>query len=372
MNRLILSVLLILVPLTARAACTPATTGLGLCYPNFGDAGNVWAAAIRNNFVLLNSSVPVGTSTPTYSSLLVNNWITAGSSITASGGFYGDLTGNAATASALAANPADCTLPNVALGIGANGAAVCSQPSNVTGNAATATKLATARAINGVSFDGSANINIATTSYLADGVSLALTGATFSAKPSSVTLQGNTFNGASQLVKLDALSKLPAVDGSQLTNLPSTSGGAVLASTQTFTGANTFTSSITSSGNNNWTGTNNFTGGTSLPSATTIGGVTTMAVMITTGTYTGDGTNNRAIAHGLGTIPKYVHVLQISAGDNFCDLTGGAPTIIQSQYGATTKTDVVTSMDATNFFVTRASIGACNYSGSTYSWVAFR
>lgn len=35
-------------------------------------------------------------------------------------------------------------------------------PINVTGNAATAAKLATARTINGVSFDGTANINIAT------------------------------------------------------------------------------------------------------------------------------------------------------------------------------------------------------------------
>ena len=43
----------------------------------------------------------------------------------------------------------------------------------------------------------------------------------------SVTKQGNTFNGASQLVQLDASSKLPAVDGSNLTNLnipPSTGG----------------------------------------------------------------------------------------------------------------------------------------------------
>lgn len=54
-----------------------------------------------------------------------------------------DVTGNAATASALSANPADCTLPQVALGIGANGAAACSQPSDVTGNAATASALAT-------------------------------------------------------------------------------------------------------------------------------------------------------------------------------------------------------------------------------------
>ena len=37
---------------------------------------------------------------------------------------------------------------------------------------------------------------------------------------SAVTLQGNTFNGAEQLVKLDASAKLPAIDGSNLTNLP--------------------------------------------------------------------------------------------------------------------------------------------------------
>jgi hypothetical protein len=35
----------------------------------------------------------------------------------------------------------------------------------------------------------------------------------------NVTKQGNTFNGVNQLVKLDGLGKLPAVDGSQLTGL---------------------------------------------------------------------------------------------------------------------------------------------------------
>lgn len=44
---------------------------------------------------------------------------------------------------------------------------------------------------------------------------------------SDVTLQGNTFNGASELVKLDSSAKLPAVDGSQLTNISTSqiSGG---------------------------------------------------------------------------------------------------------------------------------------------------
>jgi hypothetical protein len=36
----------------------------------------------------------------------------------------------------------------------------------------------------------------------------------------NVTTQGNTFNTANKLVQLDASGKLPAVDGSQLTNLP--------------------------------------------------------------------------------------------------------------------------------------------------------
>lgn len=38
--------------------------------------------------------------------------------------------------------------------------------------------------------------------------------------PANITTQGNTFNGASQLVQLDSTGKLPAIDGSQLTNLP--------------------------------------------------------------------------------------------------------------------------------------------------------
>jgi len=38
---------------------------------------------------------------------------------------------------------------------------------------------------------------------------------------SNVTLQGNTFNGASQLVQLDGSGALPAISGANLTNLPS-------------------------------------------------------------------------------------------------------------------------------------------------------
>lgn len=56
--------------------------------------------------------------------------------------FAGPLSGNANTATALAADPADCTLPNVALGINANGTAQCAQPTSISGNSNTATALA--------------------------------------------------------------------------------------------------------------------------------------------------------------------------------------------------------------------------------------
>ncbi|WP_297419495.1 hypothetical protein [Clostridium sp.] len=39
--------------------------------------------------------------------------------------------------------------------------------------------------------------------------------------PNNITTQGNTFNGANELVQLDSTGKLPSIDGSNLTNLPS-------------------------------------------------------------------------------------------------------------------------------------------------------
>lgn len=61
----------------------------------------------------------------------------------------------------------------------------------------------------------------------------------------TVTTQGNTFNAANKLVKLDGTAKLPAVDGSQLTNLP-TPATPTLA--QVTTAGNTTTNAITVGG----------------------------------------------------------------------------------------------------------------------------
>ncbi len=49
----------------------------------------------------------------------------------------------------------------------------------------------------------------------------ALSGANLTALPPEVTLEGNTFNGSEQLVKTDAVGRLPALSGSLLTELPS-------------------------------------------------------------------------------------------------------------------------------------------------------
>lgn len=58
----------------------------------------------------------------------------------------------------------------------------------------------------------------------------------------NTTLQGNSFNGPNQLVKTDGAGKLPAIDGSQLTNLPASAGGSYYG---TAAGTNTYTAAIT-------------------------------------------------------------------------------------------------------------------------------
>lgn len=59
------------------------------------------------------------------------------------------------------------------------------------------------------------------------------------------TTQGNTFNAANKLVQLDATAKLPAVDGSQLTNLPTPSTPTLA---QVTTAGNTTTNAISVGG----------------------------------------------------------------------------------------------------------------------------
>ncbi len=137
-----------------------SANGLRIAYGNYGffirnDGSNTY-------FMLTNS----GNSLGTYNNLrplIINNangTVTIGNGLNVTGGINVSLTGNAATATKLQ------TARTIG-GVSFDGSANIDLPGvnkagnqSTTGNAATATKLQTARTINGVKFDGSANITL--------------------------------------------------------------------------------------------------------------------------------------------------------------------------------------------------------------------
>ncbi|EMG9328945.1 tail fiber protein [Escherichia coli] len=137
-----------------------SANGLRIAYGNYGffirnDGSNTY-------FMLTNS----GNSLGTYNNLrplIINNangTVTIGNGLNVTGGINGSLNGNAATATKLQ------TARTIG-GVSFDGSANIDLPGvnkagnqSTTGNAATATKLQTARTIGGVSFDGSANIDL--------------------------------------------------------------------------------------------------------------------------------------------------------------------------------------------------------------------
>ncbi|HHF9657539.1 TPA: tail fiber protein [Escherichia coli] len=153
-----------------------SANGLRIAYGNYGffirnDGSNTY-------FMLTDS----GNSLGTYNSLrpfIISNStgnVTIATKLNASSGITGSLSGNASTATKLQ------TARTIG-GVSFDGTANINLPGvnaagnqNTTGNAATATKLQTARTINGVSFNGSANISIPT--ITSRGRVTALTGTT--------------------------------------------------------------------------------------------------------------------------------------------------------------------------------------------------
>nr|WP_326848522.1 hypothetical protein [Escherichia coli] len=137
-----------------------SANGLRIAYGSYGffirnDGSNTY-------FMLTNS----GNSLGTYNNLrplIINNangTVTIGNGLNVTGGINGSLNGNAATATKLQ------TARTIG-GVSFDGSANIDLPGvnktgnqSTTGNAATATKLQTARTIGGVSFDGSANIDL--------------------------------------------------------------------------------------------------------------------------------------------------------------------------------------------------------------------
>jgi len=101
-------------------------------------------------------------------------------------------------------------------------------------------------------------------------------------------------------------------------------------------------------------------------------------VLFKTGTYAGDDSVNKAIAHGLGKTPKLVIIRQVFVGST----TRGAFTfiIVQAakvfcQAGGANSELAVTTPDSTNFYVGNATSydNSANFASAsvTYFWTAF-
>ena len=225
------------------------------------DTTNTAAADITGTTLASNVVASSLTSVGTLTSLTVSGTIT--------GDVTGDLTGNADTATILA------TARTIG-GVSFNGSANIDLPGvntagnqNTTGNAATATALATARTIGGVSFDGTANINLA-------GVNTAGTqdtsGTAALATQFTVTANDTTNETVYPIFVDAATGSQGAETDSALTYNPST--GAL--TTTTFTGnlVGNVTGNVTgNTSGSSGTCTGNAATATALETARTIGGV---------------------------------------------------------------------------------------------------
>ena len=96
---------------------------------------------------------------------------------------------------------------------------------------------------------------------------------------------------------------------------------------------------------------------------------------MTSGSYTGDSTVNRAIAHGLGVTPKVIFLMRqdtpstVNWFQNFNALAA-----LQYNTGAGSSGQLsVTAPDATNFYVGNAGsyANSANFTGIIYDWIAF-
>lgn len=90
---------------------------------------------------------------------------------------------------------------------------------------------------------------------------------------------------------------------------------------------------------------------------------------IAQGTYTGDSTVNKAVAHTLGVIPKFVIILNTTnEAGTFYNVAG---TLIGQFYNNLGY--AVTGFDTTNFYVGNATsyANSMNYTGRAYMWIAF-
>ncbi len=90
---------------------------------------------------------------------------------------------------------------------------------------------------------------------------------------------------------------------------------------------------------------------------------------IAKGTYVGDGTVNRAVAHGLGVTPKFIEILSITTAAIIV-IDGATGTLVGIvKAGAETYTQTVP--DATNFYVGAPETAGFWGNDDTFNYIWF-
>lgn len=86
------------------------------------------------------------------------------------------------------------------------------------------------------------------------------------------------------------------------------------------------------------------------------------------GTYAGDGTANRAIAHGLGRVPSVIFVFNLSTASIIIqDAQSGT---VEGDAGPLSQIYTVTVADITNFYIGFTTGFWGNDAGTNFSFVA--
>lgn len=167
----------------------------------------------------------------------------------------------------------------------------------------------------------------------------------------------DTGTSAGDILKLDSNAKIPAVDGSQITDvdaatvngqsLPAVIQGDILYGSA----ANTLSALAA--------GTSGYVLKTQGAGANPVWGLLGKAT-----TYTGDGNDNRDIAHGLGRTPVFVIIAQYSGSVNLCFWISGMGSTSKTGDGNTT-TNGIQAVDGTN--VNIGTDTAVNNNTSSYA-----